>query len=87
MFEGLGSVKALKLLPFDFYHLVALTLKQLCGGKVGKLQLPKRKAKLGLSCKLQALSTVIELWPSISFPFLKFLTFHQIPIVFLLVTL
>ncbi len=87
MFEGLGFVKALKFSPYDLYHLVALTLKQLCGGKVGKMQIPKRKAKLGLSCKLQVLSTVIELWPSISFPFLYFLTFHQIPIVFLLVTL
>ncbi len=51
MFEGLGFVKALKLSPYDFYHLVASTLKQLCGGKVGKMQIPKRRANLGLSCK------------------------------------
>jgi hypothetical protein len=47
MFEGLGLVKALKLSPYDLYHLVASTLKQLCGGKVGKMQIPNRKAKLG----------------------------------------
>lgn len=87
MFDGLGFVKALKLSPYDLYHLVASTMKQLCGGKVGKMQIPKRKAKVGLSCKLQALWIVIELWPSISFPFLYFFTFHQIPIVFQLVTL